>query len=297
MNFLKLRKSIVTPLLVGLASLAATTAQAYEIYIEFDPSGNGSIQKFNSGNSTGTPFSSGFGFPQGLVRDNSGNFYLVDQNVGQLLKVPAAGGSPTVLGNTGISPYDVAIDSGGNLYVANYVANTVQKFGPTGTNLGNFVTGIFTPDGLAFDAAGNLYVSSYGDGTVQKYNVSGTLVGTIGSGVGPQGLTFDSAGNLYVAYSGSGVVKKYNSSGAFVSNFASGLTQPTDLAFDPNGYLYVTDWGISGKVEIYSPTGVDLGPFLSNVPYVTGILIVPEPGTAALLLAGAAVSAARRRRR
>jgi sugar lactone lactonase YvrE len=202
-----------------------------------------------------------------------------------------------VLGNTGTSPYDVAIDSGGNLYVANYVAGSIQKFGPTGANLGNFITGIFTPDGLAFDSSGNLYVSSYGDGTVLKYSSSGTLLASIGSGLGPQGLTFDSAGNLYVAYSGNGVVKKYNSAGVFVSNFASGLTQPTDLAFDPNGYLYVTDWGSSGKVEIYSPLGADLGPFLSNAPYASGILIVPEPGSVALLLAGSAIGAGRRKRR
>ena len=283
----------------AFVGLSLTTGQAladFSIYVEYNGSGVGSIMKYDSAGN-GTLFASGFSFPEGLVQDSLGNFYLVDENVGHLLKI-TPGGVVSTLANTGIAPYDVAIDVSGNLYVANYVAGNIQKFSSTGTNLGTFIgSGLNNPDGLVFDTAGNLYVSNYSGASVNKYSPTGTLLATLTTGAGPQGMAFDAAGNLYVANSFAHTVQKFSPTGTDLGVFISGINQPTDLAFDPNGNLYVTDWGFTSQVLKYNSAGVSQGVFATGA-YATGILIVaPEPASTLLLgLAGGALLGLRRKR-
>ncbi|HSI10664.1 MAG TPA: SMP-30/gluconolactonase/LRE family protein [Chthoniobacter sp.] len=296
------RHSIFAALSVaGLCFTGGLARADFSIYVEYNPSGIGSIVKYDSlGN--GTAFASGFQFPEGLVQDSLGNFYLVDEFNANIVKVPAAGGSGTILAHVSDpAPYDIAIDVSGNLYVANYVFGTITKYSSTGTSLGTFISsGLSNPDGLAFDAAGNLYVSSYTGASVKKYDSSGTLLATYTTGSGPQGMTFDSSGNLFVALTNLGIVEKFSPTGTDLGAFISGVTSPTDLAFDPLGNLYVTSWTPStGSVLKYSSTGTSLGTFATGGS-PTGILIVnnvPEPGSALLLaMAGGTMLGLRRRR-
>src|SRR5882757_4745156 len=118
MYFSKTSWRLAAAIVAALSLISGNAHADFDIYIEYNPGGVGSIQKYPSTGGAGTLFASGFAFPEGLVRDPLGNFYLVDQNVGNLLKLGPAGGSPITLATPGNAPYDVAIDAAGNLYVA-----------------------------------------------------------------------------------------------------------------------------------------------------------------------------------
>jgi uncharacterized repeat protein (TIGR03803 family) len=193
----------------------------------------------------------GFGFPGGLTRDPSGNFY------------------GTASGGTGC----------GRSYPCGGVVYKVSKAG-TGTDLYNFTGGAngWAPTGnLTMDAEGNLYGTTLNPdgsacqadecGTVFKVEPSGketvlyTFQGGTDGGYPNGGLVRDAQGNLYGTtwigggnygtcnpYSmpvGCGVVYKLDPSGKLTtlhifSNLADGGYPNGDLVMDEEGNLYGT---------------------------------------------------------
>jgi len=74
------------------------------------PAGVGSILKFDGTKHDRFFFSTGFQFPEGLVRDTLGNFYFVDEFNDKLMKVGPAGGVATAIATiSDLAPYDIAI--------------------------------------------------------------------------------------------------------------------------------------------------------------------------------------------
>jgi hypothetical protein len=70
---------------------------------------------------------SGFNGPRGLGADAAGNVYVADYTNNQVKKIPAGGGSPSVVGSGFSSPVAVAVDAAGNVYVSDLGTNTVKK--------------------------------------------------------------------------------------------------------------------------------------------------------------------------
>jgi DNA-binding beta-propeller fold protein YncE len=133
--------------------------------------------------------------------------------------------------------------------------------------------------GLAFDNAGNLYVSDWVNHRIRMIAPDGTVTTVAGGGVpgpygdivdgpantarlfGPEGLTADDQGNIYVAdtlnnrirricpdgvvttVAGSGPGTVYGFDGALVDGSAdlARFNDPSDVAVDEDGVLYVTD--------------------------------------------------------
>jgi hypothetical protein len=144
----------------------------------------------------------------------------------------------------------------------------------------------FNPSAIALDAAGNLFVSDQNNFTIRKVTPAGvvsTFAGTAGSsgstdGTGaaarfqaPQGLAFDAAGNLYVGEGIANNIRKITPAGV-VSTFAgqqgggagayldgtgtaARFNNPTSLAFDAAGNLYVGDRG-NFVIRKITPAGV-----------------------------------------
>jgi autotransporter-associated beta strand protein len=107
------------------------------------------------------------------------------------------------------------------------------------------------PKGVAFDRAGNLFV--VGD-VVYKVTPTGVVsnLATLPAGAGGYGMAIDTADNLYVADSSLGQISKITPGGA-VSLFANiPGSNPTGLAFDTLGNLFVSSVGTVRKV---SPDG------------------------------------------
>ena len=120
---------------------------------------------------------------------------------------------------------------------------------------------------LAFDKAGNLFVSD--GGNIYKITPAG-LRTTFASGLGGA-WAVDSAGNLFVTtadfcdsclfgdpgvINGSGKIYKLTPNGVRTT-FASGLDDPTALAFDSAGNLFVANvsFNLSGTIYKFTPAG------------------------------------------
>lgn len=195
-------------------------------------------------------------------------------------------------------PTAVAADANGNVFIADSGNGVVRKVDTNGT-ISTFsrpgVLGLFSIlPGLALDAVGNLYVS---DGLFDVWKVdrfgnstlfAGTLFGTGYNGDGipatqaelelPSGLAVDSQGNVYIADWLGNRVRKVDTNGIISTVAGTGvagfngdgipateasLFEPTDIALDSTGTLYISDWinfrirsvDSSGIIHTYAGTG------------------------------------------
>lgn len=170
--------------------------------------------------------------PSGLSVDASNRLYVAEMEGHRLLRF-AASGNDLVIGRAGLpgyedallnKPLDAAVDAGGNIWVVFHP--TVKKFSPAGAPLltipesnpwesGNDNTHFNMPSGVAFDAVGRLFVSDRGNHRIQVYDVSGAAPAYV--------LTIGATG-------------KPRSDNV-------GFNEPTRIAFDNSGRLYVMDTG------------------------------------------------------
>ena len=196
---------------------------------------------FGSADGAGT--AARFATPQGVAIDAAGNLYVADKSNQTIRKVTPAGlvgtlaGSPSVRGSvdgTGAAasfdnPSGVAVDAAGNVYVVDN-APTVRKITPAGV--------VTTLAG----AAGRIGAVD-GPGNVASFNF-------------PQGVAVDAGGNVYVADSGNGIIRKITPAGLVSTvaglagspgsvdgtGAAARFTQPTGVAIDRAGNVYVSDF-------------------------------------------------------
>jgi sugar lactone lactonase YvrE len=194
--------------------------------------------------------------------------------------------SPFVASGSGglTQPKDLALGPDGNVYVASAGTNSVIRYTPSGQLLGTFVAagsgGLSNPFGLAFGPDGNLYVSSPKNDAIYEYSGStgAFLRMFVASGTGglitPTSIVFGPDGNLYVSDQGAQTVDRFEGptgpnpgsplpaagqSGAnFVAPQSGGLFGPRELAFGPNGNLYVDSLDGADNGETV-PTTANLG--------------------------------------
>ena len=211
----------------------------------------------NPGFTDGTGSSARLLWPHGVAVDGSGNVYVADMGYQIIRKITPAAVVTTFAGTPGI---------------------------PGSTDGTGSAARFTNPRGVAADVAGNVYVADTQNLTIRKITPSGvvtTLAGLAGSfgaadGTGsaarfafPLGVATDAVGNVYVADTGNHTIRKISSGGvvttlagvAGVSGFADGtggaarFDQPSGLAADAAGNLYVTDSG-NATIRKVTPAGV-----------------------------------------
>ena len=151
--------------------------------------------------------------------------------------------SPTTIGN----PTAVVFDSKGDLWVVDNSNNRVLEYTPP-----------FSTGESASLVIGQTSLTGSGDSS------------PAGSLFGPTGLAFDPSGNLWVVDSGNNRVLEFKSpfsngelasivigqptfGGYIGTTTAGGLNDPSYLAFDPSGNLWVTDQGNNRVLEFTTP--------------------------------------------
>ncbi|MET7391155.1 NHL repeat-containing protein [Streptomyces sp. NPDC005529] len=185
-------------------------------------------------------------YPCGLAFDPHGNLHIADAQQHRVRKVAATGIITTVAG-TG-------------------------SFGNNGDNRPAVRAQLRYPTALAFDPHGVLHLSDTYDHRVRTVDANGIINTLVGSGRyghngdnlpatrtwlrHPAALAFDSRGALYFADSGNGRIRTVRCDGTVTTVAGSGgadpvadgerpvragLSTPTDLAFAPDGSLYVAD--------------------------------------------------------
>ena len=183
-----------------------------------------------------------FPSPSGIAIDSSGNLFIDDTTTNTIQFVTPAGSASLLAGAqgqqgatnaTGASalfrqPTAVALDKSENLFVADTGNSLIRKI---------------TPAGVVTTFAGSPDYQGYFDGTggAAMFNA-------------PQGIAVDASGNVYVADTGNsairiisvdGVVSTYAGNGQTGSadghNYQARFNQPSGLAIDKSGNLYVAD--------------------------------------------------------
>jgi uncharacterized protein (TIGR03437 family) len=187
-----------------------------------------------------------------------------------------------------LDPSSVALDSSGNLYIAdtaNHVIRMVTSGGTISTFAGSKVGGyagdggpaidaeLEFPTGVAVDKGGNVYIADSGNNVIRE--VSGGNINTIVGGVAgqllndPESVLVDSSGNLYISEQSGYRVSKYSNgnltvlagngnigfSGDNGPGTDASLNEPSGIALDSNGYLYICDT-INGRIRKLSPGGI-----------------------------------------
>ncbi len=204
-----------------------------------------------SGSTDGTGAAVRFNVPDGIALDASGNVYIADTVNNTVRKMTPSGVVTTLAGTAGVSgsndgtgaaaqfngPFGIAVDGSGNVYVSDRNNCTIRKITPSGAvttwagtaGVQNFYDGtgvaaaFFDPAGIAIDTSGNLYVD---DQTEMIRKITPAAVVTTLAGLPPivQGT---SIGANQGSIDGTGR--------------AAGFNNPTGIAVDGNGNLYVAD--------------------------------------------------------
>ena len=186
--------------------------------------------------------------PLGVAADSSGNVYIADTAHNMIRKVTTDGLIATIAGDSlaGYAgdaylavtsevshPSDVAVDAGGNVYIAdtgnslirrittdgniNYFAGDPSVVGYAGDGAAATLAGLIEPYSIALDAAANLYITERQDARIRMVDAAKGNINTV-------------VGNGSLGFSGDG--------GA--ANKAI-LNQPTGIAVDSSGNLYIAD--------------------------------------------------------
>lgn len=214
--------------------------------------------------STSAISAAGMDFPEGLAVDGAGNLWVADTVNNRVLEFTApfsssmsatlAIGQPNLTTGTGglsqsllFAAAGLAFDGNGNLWIADSMNSRVLEFKPpfaTGMNASLVI-------GQASFSGGASTATSSGMG-------------------GPFGLVFDSAGNLWVAdtwnnrileyqapfttgMSASLVIGQPNFTSNAIGTTASTFIEPTSIAFDSAGNLWVADPENNRVLEFQKP--------------------------------------------
>ena len=209
-----------------------------------------------------------FSQPVGVAVDKDDNIYVSDYGNSSILKFNKEGKLMKVVGRKGTQPGEFSDASlikviNDKLYVCDrgnfrvQILNTeleyVNSFGCHGDGDGQFNR----PIGIAQDGAGNLYVTDSFDNRVQIFDCNGQFLfafsakGVASKCTRPCRICVGSDQLVYVCDSDNNCVSVFQTRGEFVTSFGNGqFSNPTGIAIDDDGFVYVSDYESAGKVSI-----------------------------------------------
>lgn len=218
----------------------------------------------------------------------SANAVLIGASNGNLYDLDVTTNTSTLIGNTGVVMFDIALDpisgvlygvsGGGTLYSINTTTAAASAIGPSGAFI----------NGLTFDSSGTLF----GSGGTGLYSLNlgtgaASLVGNTGFNSSGD-IAFDSSGNLYLSATSGGAdllvaVNSVTGAGSLIGSI--GYSAVYGLNFS-GGTLY--GFTLDGRtLTINTTTGAGTQIALNSIPTNgadgVGGVAVPEPATLSLL--------------
>jgi hypothetical protein len=262
----------------------------------------------DSGVSLGTliaPGTGGLTDARGVAVSPAGETYISDFANSDVLKFSASGIFQSVFasGPNVDVPLGLAFGTGGDLFVAS--AGAASNVARVDRNTGLVTNASFTfgnvlvlggPQYLTFgpslavtDMAGHLFRFD----PVTGMAISGGALDN------PVGVAFDAAGDLFVAQRISNNVLKFPSGGGAPSTVIPNgafAGAPADIAFGPNGLLYIAATDAIYRFDVSGASGVLVDSFGTGGRFLAFTPTVPEPGTWLLMATALALIACYRRR-
>ncbi len=236
--------------------------------------------------------------PVSVTADPSGNLYIVDAGNHRVRKITPGGMIEAVSVPGLISPVYALADSAGNLYVADSGLAAIVKWTANGV-ISALVERLTTPGGLALDSSGNLYFADTGAKSVSRLNPSGSLtVLSAGLWIAPRGIAIDTAGDVFVADQGLQSVVRITTEGQASAVAGTGsagfsgdggnalaaqLDNPSDIAIDSAGALYIADLGNNRVRKLTPDAGTVVAPLLLFAA-VNAASLQPGPVAPGMLL-------------
>jgi len=225
-------------------------------------------------------------FVTGLALDGYGHIYLAEYGPARIADYSLGGTFTRNWGThgsaAGLHQYSrtkVTPDGRGNLYVTEALYNRVEEFSAAGESLavwgsqGSDPGQFSNPVGIQIDGLGEVYVADADNSRVQKLSSSGKPIaqwGSDGTQPGrfhyPFGLALDAKGDVYVSETGkpgdagNDRVQEFSPTGSLIATWGAigrnpgNLVDPTDIAVDSGGDLYVVDSG-NNRIQEFSPAG------------------------------------------
>jgi sugar lactone lactonase YvrE len=201
--------------------------------------------------------------PFGVAVDSSGNVFIADTYNNRIREVVKSTGTILTVAGTGAAgfggdggsaalallsrPYGVAVDAVGNLFISdtynNRIREVVKSTGNILTLAGTGTVGsggdggpatsaqLNSPFGLAVDSSGNLFIADQGNNRIREVVRSSGIITTV-------------AGNGIAGYLGDGGPATL-----------ARLNQPSAVAVDPAGNLFIADWQNNRVREVARATG------------------------------------------
>jgi sugar lactone lactonase YvrE len=199
--------------------------------------------------------------PAGVVRDGSGNVWVVDKGDNRIVEYKESGEFIRAAGSLGSgagqlnSPSAIAIDTWGNLDVADTANNRVVRF----TSEGKFQAAIgVNVNKTKVEAGGTTAERNYctaASGNVCQAGSTGSAEGLMAEPVGIASSA-GGGGSVYVVERAANRVEKYGLQGELLAKFGSAgsgsgqLSEPSAIAIGPK-HLWVADTG-NNRIEKWS---------------------------------------------
>jgi sugar lactone lactonase YvrE len=206
-----------------------------------------------SGGDGGPATNASLNAPEGVALDAFGNLYIA--TLGNRVRAVSTNGIITTVAGNGTGGFS---GDGG---------------AATNANLNQ-------PDGVSVSGSGNLYIADYYNSRIRMVNTNGVIMTVAGNGTSgysgdggaatnahlyfPSDVTFDMLGNLFIADYNNNRIRKVDTNGIITTVAGGGsggdggaatnasLANPSHVAFDASGNLYISQSGCIRKVLAYA---------------------------------------------